>query len=55
MEMSLYDKYRVRLEKAASLSDMNNIIEEAANDDRLMNWEYEELYTDALILVAVGD
>jgi len=49
--MNLVNEYVQRLANAVSLSVMNDIVEEAAHDDRLTNAEYEEIYLEALRLV----
>jgi len=49
--MKMVDWYIQRLVNAVSLSVMNDIVEEAANDDRLTNEEYQRIYLEALKMV----
>ena len=49
--MEVVAEYLRRLANAVSLSVMNDIVEEAANDDRLTNEEYEMVYAESLKMV----
>lgn len=46
--MSVYD-YICKLQAADSLEELNQVVEEAANDDYLTNEEYERVYKTALM------
>ena len=48
--MTLVEQYLERLQKATSLSELNDIVDEAAEDDGLSNGEYEEVYMEGLRL-----
>jgi len=47
----IVNEYLRRLADAVSLSVMNDIVEEAAHDDRLTNEEYQIIYREALMMV----
>ena len=49
--MTLIEGYLERLRKATSISELNDVVDEAANDDGLTNGEYEEVYTESLNIV----
>ena len=42
--MTLVEKYIERLKEVHAIEDMNRIIEEAANDNRLTTEEYQIVY-----------
>lgn len=48
--MTLVEKYLERLQKATSLAELNEIVDEAAEDDALTNGEYEDVYLEGLRL-----
>ena len=53
--MGLVEKYIERLQDAwdnGGLSAMNDIIEEAANDDRITNDDYQTVYAAGMDIVA---
>lgn len=49
--MTLVEKYIERLHKAETLADLNEIVDEAANDDRLTNGEYEVVYEESFRMI----
>jgi len=49
--MTLVDKYIERLKEVHAIEDMNRIIEEAANDNRLTTEEYQTIYLAGIRMV----
>ncbi len=49
--MTLMEEYIKRITEADTLSEINDIVEEAANDDRITNEEYQKIYSYALDMV----
>ena len=54
-QASLVDSYLSRASRLHSMSELNELIEAAANDDGLRNQEYERIYSEIVRRIQRGE
>lgn len=51
----MYQEYIKRIAEANSIAVLNDIVEEAANDETITNTEYQEVYDAALQAIRTAE
>ena len=51
----MYQEYIRRIAEADSIAALNDIVEEAANDETITNAEYQEVYNAALEAIRAAE